>query len=267
MTRLFLLFAALGLPLLAQRQYVHMAENPNRVFSDAVQVGDTLYVAGRLGLEADGKVPADFASEVRNCLNSIGAVLKKAGYDFSDVVKVTAFLTDLQKFEEWNKVYREFFKGQELPARATVGVAGLVRGGRVEVEVTAVKRARGARFINTPQHPQGLPFSDAVEAGGVLYVAGAIGTGPDGAVPKDFAQEVRYMLENQTRVLKAAGYGLEDVVRVTAYLTDLTRFEEWNKVYREFFKGGRLPARATVGVASLVLGARVEAEMIATKGR
>src|ERR1035438_10464163 len=112
----------------AQRKTFNLTPAANRPFSDAVQVGDTLYLAGKMGPDKDGKWPAAFADEARNALNGAGEVLKAAGYEPADVVKVTVFISDMKNFDEWNKVYREFFKGPDLPARSTVQVAGLVCG-------------------------------------------------------------------------------------------------------------------------------------------
>jgi len=141
MNRLFLVLSLLTLPLLATAQRKAINIQPPtaaRPLSDAILAGDTLYLSGKLGHDAKGEVPSTFEEEARNALEGQRAVLKAAGYDFSDVVKVTVFVTDLKNFADWNKVYSEFFK-VDPPARSTVQVAALVRGGHVEVEMIAVK--------------------------------------------------------------------------------------------------------------------------------
>ena len=134
------------------------------------------------------------------------------------------------------------------------------------VLLAALAAARGQRkHINTPAHPEGLPFSDAVLVGDTLYLSGNIGQDPrTGNVPAEFSEEARQALRNLGAVLQAAGFDYADVVKVNVFLADMTRFEEWNKVYREFFKSD-LPARSTVGVSSLARGAKLEVEMIAVK--
>ncbi len=138
---LLLLLAVAAAPAAAQRKAHNLpGRAPTIPYSDAIQAGDTLYLAGKLGSDPKtNQFPSDFSEEVRQCMKNLGEVLKLAGYDFPDVVKTTVFLTDMTKFEDMNKVYREFFKG-DPPARSTVGVAALVRGGRIEVEMIAVKR-------------------------------------------------------------------------------------------------------------------------------
>ena len=122
------------------RRYINLPGRPIAApFSDGVLVGDTLYLAGRIGLDASGKPPADPAAEARLALDGIKTVLGEAGMTTADVVSVQVFCTDLSLFETWNGVYRGYF-GQDLPARAFIGVASLLRGGRFEIQAIAVKR-------------------------------------------------------------------------------------------------------------------------------
>ena len=110
-----------------------------RPFDDAVRVGNTLYLAGRIGLEANGKPPADAAAEVRKVMDDIKAVLAQEGMTMDDVVTVTVYCTDLSLYATFNDVYRTYFtKG--FPARAFVGSGSLLAGGRFEVQAVAVKR-------------------------------------------------------------------------------------------------------------------------------
>jgi reactive intermediate/imine deaminase len=113
----------------------------NLPYSPAILAGDTLYLAGQLGRDpATSKlVPGGIEAETRQTLTNLGEVLREAGMDYTDVVSVTAFLVDFNEFDAYNKVYREFFP-KDPPARATVGVAALNQGGRVELQMIAVKR-------------------------------------------------------------------------------------------------------------------------------
>ncbi len=107
-------------------------------FSPGILVDDSLYVSGMLGLDASGKIPATFEAEVQQSLDNIDAVLKAAGMSRDDVVSVQVYLTDLNNFQSMNKVYAAHFKDPR-PTRTTVGVAGLVNGGHIEITVTARK--------------------------------------------------------------------------------------------------------------------------------
>ena len=109
-------------------------------YSPALLAGDTLYMSGQLGRDpATTKlVPGGIEAETRQTLTNIGEVLREAGMSYADVVSVTAFIVDFKDFDLYNKVYREFFP-KDPPARATVGVSALNQGGRVELQMIAVK--------------------------------------------------------------------------------------------------------------------------------
>jgi 2-iminobutanoate/2-iminopropanoate deaminase len=109
-------------------------------YSPGILVGDTLYLAGQLGRDpASTKlVPGGIEAETRQTLTNVREVLREAGMDFGDVVNVTAFIADFKDFDGYNKVYREYFP-KDPPARATVGVAALNQGGRIELQMIAVK--------------------------------------------------------------------------------------------------------------------------------
>ena len=109
-----------------------------------------------------------------------------------------------------------------------------------------------------------LPYSDAVRVNGLLFLAGTIGTAPGSRalVAGGVVPETRQALENIRANLAAHGSSLDRVVKCTVFLADIADFEAMNGAYREFFPGNR-PARTTVGVSGLPLGARVEIECIA----
>ena len=114
--------------------------------------------------------------------------------------------------------------------------------------------------------PGDAPFSQVVEAGGLVFLAGQVGSAPGGhgAVPGGIEPETRAMLDNVGRLLRATGLGFEDVVKCTVYLTDFGDFAAMNRVYREYFPT-EPPTRATVGVTGLAADFRIEIEVIATR--
>jgi 2-iminobutanoate/2-iminopropanoate deaminase len=105
------------------------------------------------------------------------------------------------------------------------------------------------------------PYSHAVVSGGFVFISGQGPVDPEtGTMPDAFADQVRQTLKNVRTILEAAGSSLDEVVKVNAYVTDLTRFQEFNEVYKEFFTHDP-PARTTVG--SSLLGFLVEIDCIA----
>ena len=108
-------------------------------YSQAILAGDTLYSSGQLGLDpATGELPEGAAAQAHQSLANIKAILDKAGFQKTDVVKTTVFLTDMGAFAAVNDVYAAFF-GEHRPARSCVEVAALPKGGLVEIEFTAVR--------------------------------------------------------------------------------------------------------------------------------
>lgn len=122
------------------KQIVHTDRAPEAVgpYSQAVKEGNLVFCSGQVALDADSGELLDgsVADQTRKAMDNLAAVLDAAGSGFDRVVKVTAYLTDMNDFAEFNGVYAEYFTG-EPPARATVGVAGLPKGAKVEVECIA----------------------------------------------------------------------------------------------------------------------------------
>ena len=109
-------------------------------FSDGVLVGDTLYIAGRIGLDPKtGKPPERIEDEVKLMLEGQKAVLTEAGMTMDDLVSVQVFCSDVSLFERFNAVYKSYF-GKDYPARAFIGSGPLLRGGHFEMTAVAVKR-------------------------------------------------------------------------------------------------------------------------------
>jgi 2-iminobutanoate/2-iminopropanoate deaminase len=111
-----------------------------------------------------------------------------------------------------------------------------------------------------------LPFSQVVEASGLIFLAGQVGNlpGTGSAVPGGIEAETRQMLDNVGRLLRAVGLDYDAVVKATVYLRDFGDFAAMNGVYRQVFPTDP-PTRATVGVTALASDFRVEIEVIATR--
>ncbi len=123
---------------------------------------------------------------------------------------------------------------------------------------------RGPRveFI-TWNAPTDRPYSPAVRVGNLLFLSGQIGTGADGRlVAGGIAAETRQAMENMREVLVRSGSSLDRVVKCTVMLVDIADWPAMNVVYTAYFPGAK-PARSSLGVKELVLGARVEIECIA----
>ena len=106
-------------------------------FSEAVWVGNTLYVSGNIGLDAQTRQPpADPAAEAKLVMDAIKGTVEHAGLTMDDLVSVTVYCTDLELFNTFNTVYRGYFHGH-FPARAFIGVAHILFNGHFEVQAIA----------------------------------------------------------------------------------------------------------------------------------
>jgi 2-iminobutanoate/2-iminopropanoate deaminase len=116
------------------------SRRPSLPFSDAVLVGNTLYLSGRLGIDpATGKVPDDVDAEIKLLLDGFEAVLKRAGMTMDDLVQVQIFSPALDLWERFNQAYVQRFSG-ELPSRAYIGSGPLLFNAHFEIMGIAIKR-------------------------------------------------------------------------------------------------------------------------------
>ena len=111
-------------------------------FSEGVLVGNTLYIAGHIGLDPKtGLAPADAEAEAHLVMDGIKKTVEEAGLSMDDVVSMQIFCTDLKLYDTFNAVYKTYFHG-DFPARAFIGADKLLRNGHYEVLGIAVKRSQ-----------------------------------------------------------------------------------------------------------------------------
>lgn len=129
----------------ADRKYIvdpRPGDTKGLPFSDAVMVGNTLYIAGHIGLDPKtGQAPADPEQEAHLVMDGIKKTVENAGFSMDDIVSMQIFCTDLKLYETFNGVYKTYFHG-DFPARAFVGSDKLLRNGHYEVLGIAVKRSQ-----------------------------------------------------------------------------------------------------------------------------
>jgi reactive intermediate/imine deaminase len=111
---------------------------PTAPFSEAVRVGDILYLAGQIGTDSTGRlIPGGLQTEARQALNNIKATLEKHGSGLDRVVKCTVFLADIRDYNDFNEIYLTYFRARK-PARSAMAASGLALNARVEIECMAV---------------------------------------------------------------------------------------------------------------------------------
>jgi 2-iminobutanoate/2-iminopropanoate deaminase len=117
----------------------YFGSNLGLPFSEAVQVGDMLFLSGQIGNAPGARtvVPGGIDAEAKQAMDNIGAVLKRRGLGYDSLVKCTAMLADMKDWPAFNTVYATYFKAGRFPARSALGANGLALGSRVEVECWA----------------------------------------------------------------------------------------------------------------------------------
>lgn len=125
-----------------EKQIINTTNAPAPIgpYNQAVQAGSMLFISGQIALNAEtGKLEQDdVIVETHRVMQNLRNILTEAGMDFSDVVKSTIFITDMNDFSQINEVYGKYFSGY-FPARETVQVAGLPKGVNVEISMIAIK--------------------------------------------------------------------------------------------------------------------------------
>jgi reactive intermediate/imine deaminase len=124
-----------------ERRHIVLPDRKDTLpFSDAVMAGNTLYLAGKLGLDpATGRAPEDVEQEIRFVMDAVKKTLAAADMTMEDLVSVQVFCPDLSLYDKFNEIYRSYF-AKQFPARAFIGSGPLLRGTRFEVQGIAVRR-------------------------------------------------------------------------------------------------------------------------------
>jgi reactive intermediate/imine deaminase len=147
----------------------------------------------------------------------------------------------------------------------SIGIAALL----VAAAATAHEPAK-VEFLNSGKvYPAGVPLAEAVRVDDTLYRSGQIGIQPGTLklVPGGMKEEARQTMTNIRTTLEAHGYSMRDVVKCTVMLADISKWGEFNEVYKTFF-AEPYPARSALGANGLAVGAQVEVECIAvTRGK
>jgi 2-iminobutanoate/2-iminopropanoate deaminase len=117
------------------------APDPVGPYNQAILIDGTLYLSGQIALDPKSMKMdnSSIESETIRVLNNIEAVLKEASYDFSDIIKTTIFLTNMEDFNVVNEIYGKRFEKEFAPARETVEVSGLPKNAKIEISIIAKK--------------------------------------------------------------------------------------------------------------------------------
>lgn len=215
-------------------------------FSPGILAGNTLYISGKGDQLPDGKHPATFPEQVKQCLENVGATLKDAGLSFKNVVLSNVYLDNYENMEAMNKIYSQYFESGNTPARGTIFVDKMPGDSHVEITCIATTDLASRKSIRPSNMEPSPTASPAILAGDMLYLSAKSGFVPgQGIVVQDFEGQLHQTFQNLLDGLKEAGLGFEDVVSANVYLKDLKDFERMNKIFKQYFSTNP-PVRTTI---------------------
>ena len=202
---------AFGVVCLAACQQAPVEEPPaaGPPFSPSIEVDDTLYLSGQVGLDPETREMASgIQAETKVTMENLKRELEAKGYGFSDVVASHVWMTDISQIGQMSEIYRSFFEGDKLPSRTTVAISKLALGATVEIAMVAV---RGEKQYVYPEgtEPGKAPYSPGVLAGDRLFVSGQAGVIPGTLklVEGDIKAHVTQTLKNIETCAEGGGHG------------------------------------------------------------
>ena len=246
-------------------------------YNEAFKVGDFVYAAGQIASDYKTGVPAgarrgegfpyynsDIKLQTRYILDNLKKTFEVAGSSLDNVFKAQVFLTDLDNFNGFDEVWKDYFKVP--PARTTVGTTGLlVKDTLVEIDLIGGVPGKSGKQAVKSAAPQPLAnYTEAFKVGGLVFAAGQLASDFKSGVPEqarrhpnfpyyssDIKLQTRFVLDNLKRTFEAAGSSLDQVVKAQVFLTDLANFNGFDEVWKEYFKIS--PPRATIGTTGLLV--------------
>ena len=264
------------------------APRPLAHYNEGFKIGDFVYAAGQIASDYKTGVPAaamrspgfpyynsDIKLQTGYILENLKKTFEAAGSSLDDVFKAQVFLTDLNNFNGFDEVWKEYFKVP--PARTAVGTTGLlVKDTLVEIDLIGfVPGKETTKQAVKSTAPQPLAnYTEAFKVGGLVFAAGQLASDFKSGVPaearrhpnfpfynSDIKLQTRFVLENLKKTFEAAGSSLDQVVKAQVFLTDLNNFNGFDEVWKEYFKVP--PPRTTIGTSGLlVTDSLVEIDLI-----
>ena len=260
---------------------------PLAVYTEAFRVGDLVFAAGQLptdfktGVPAEAKTDAAFpfyGSDIKKRTHYVLENLKKtfeaAGSSLDHILKAQVFLEDLNEFDAFDEVWKEYFT--TLPARTTVGTTGLlVKDAMIEIDLIGYVPGGAECTVVSSAAPDVLAnYAEGYRVGDFVFAAGQIPSDYKTGIPPEartdpafpfygsnIKKRTRYVLDNLSKTFAAAGSSLDDVIKAQVFLEDLREFNAFDEVWKEYFPTP--PARTTIGTTGLLVkDAMIEIDLI-----
>ena len=256
-------------------------------YTEAFKVGGLVFAAGQLPTDFKVGIPPEartdpnfpyYGSDIKKrthyIMKNLARTFAAAGSSLDHIVKAQVFLEDLSQFNAFDEVWKEYFKVP--PARTTVGTTGLlVKDAMIEIDL--IGYAPGELECKAVKSDVAQPlanYTEAFKVGGLVFAAGQLPTDFKVGIPpeartdpnfpyygSDIKKRTHYIMKNLARTFAAAGSSLDHIVKAQVFLEDLSQFNAFDEVWKEYFKVP--PARTTVGTTGLLVkDAMIEIDLI-----
>ena len=226
-------------------------------YSPGIVTGNFLYVSGQGARRVDGSFSSDPAGQLRECLDKVEKIVSSAGFSLDGFVYAQVYVRDPAAFPDIDRAWTERFP-HNGPARSMIGVANLPDATPILVSAVFFRDPAARKSVFVSNRANVVPDAVLTPDRAFLSDCRAPGSG-------DVTAEVRASMERMGTVLKAAGLDYRHMVFVNPYMLDSVAYGEMNAVYAKYFDFDDTPARATISVAALPDGARVEFTGVAVR--
>lgn len=262
------------------------APRPLAHYNEGVTCGPWVFAAGQIASDYKTGVPAearrkpgfpyygsDIKLQTRYILENLKKTFAAAGSGFENVIKAQVFLTDLNNFNNFDEIWRQYFPVP--PPRTTVGTTGLlVPGTLVEIDLIGHIGSASHSLVKSDAPRPLANYSEAFVANDLIFAAGQLASDFVSGVPaeakkrpgfpyygSDIKRQTYYILENLKKTFEKAGGSLDTVFKAQVFLRDLADFSDFDEVWKEYFK--QPPARTTIGTTGLLVeGTLIEIDLI-----
>lgn len=233
--------------------------------------GDRVFTAGMVGCDAKTmRRGTTFEEQTRLVMDNLINTSRVAGMEPDEIIKCTAFIRDMTYLETFDHIYKEYF-GKKYPARTIYAVPSLAGPYDMEVEAFGYQSAAGKNFevIHTDRAPAPGKYQvQGIKVGNFIYTSSQAPIDVASGKPVEaFDKQIRCAIQNMIAVVEAGGGKKENIIKNLVFLTDMSKFDDFNPVYGEFFqKDNNPPARSCFGVTALSGMSQIEIECVAYIG-
>ena len=264
-TLALVLLTAISLLAVEKRQIFPVGVKPVGPYSPGIMAGDYLYVSGQGARDANGKFADSVEDRIRQAFKNVQAIVEAAGLTMEHIVYTQVYLHESTAYQTMDKVWKEVFP-KNPPTRATLGVYRMPTETTFEVSAVAVRDLKMKVPVVPASYPKDVALAPGILTPDRLFLSGFLGRDPKtGKVPETPEAQVQLALDRMKEVLTEAKMDFRHMVFINPYLTKNMPMGVMNKVYAKHFEHGNTPARATIGVHFLPMGANIEFTGIAVR--